>query len=69
MIDLKLDVLPTEPEGDFKDRHVQPGSTVLRKGLSIDETIAHDANHSVGARGVETAGGTEGGEEEEAAKD
>jgi hypothetical protein len=69
MIDLKLDVLPVEQEGDFKDRHVQPGSTVLRKGLSIDETIAHDADHSVGATGVETAGGPEGGEEEEAAKD
>jgi hypothetical protein len=69
MIDLKLDVLPIEQEGDFEDRHVKPGSAVLRKGLSIDDTIAHDADHSVGGRGVETAGGPEGGEEEETAKD
>jgi hypothetical protein len=69
MIDLKLDVLPIDQEGDFKDRHEKQGSTVLRRGLNIDDTIAHDADHSVGGRGVETAGGPEGGEEEEAAKD
>jgi hypothetical protein len=57
MIDPKFDTLPVEAEGDFEEgasgtqRARKP-----RKGLSINDTIAGDANLSVGSRGVDTSG-------------
>ncbi len=55
LIDPKLDEIPVE-NADLTDaeraklRHRKPA-----RGLSIDDTIAHNANHSVGARGVNTS--------------
>lgn len=64
MTDPKLDKLPTNAKGDFKDR---PASSVsedeeaervkrARAGLSINDTIAANANLSVGSRGVDVSG-------------
>ena len=56
LIDPKLDAIPaddvqfTEAEREAL-RHQKP-----IRGLSINDTIAHNANHSVGARGVDTSG-------------
>lgn len=64
MNDPKFNKLPVDAKGDFKDR---PESSLTeeekaerlrrtRAGLSITETIAADANLSVGSRGVDTSG-------------
>jgi hypothetical protein len=64
MIDPKLNELPVDAEGDFAD---VPESSLTEEqkaerrkrakaGLSINETVARDANLSVGARGVDTSG-------------
>jgi hypothetical protein len=64
MIDPKLNDLPVDAEGDFAD---VPESSLTEEqkaerrkrgkaGLSINETVARDANLSVGARGVDTSG-------------
>jgi hypothetical protein len=53
LIDPKLDQIPADEitEEERQERlHSAP-----RRGLSINDTIAHDANHSVGARGVGTS--------------
>ena len=64
MIDPKFNDLPVDAEGDFTD--VPEGSLTeeqkaerlkrSRAGLSINDTIARDANMSVGARGVDSSG-------------
>ena len=62
MIDPKLNELPVDAEGDFADlgqgslTEEQKGRACRRAkaGLSINETVARDANQSVGARGVDT---------------
>lgn len=64
MIDPKLNELPVDAEGDFAD--LGEGSLTeeqkaerarrAKAGLSINETVARDANQSVGARGVDTSG-------------
>ena len=55
LIDPKLDVIPAEQveltaAESEKLRHQKP-----IRGLSINDTIANSADHSVGARGVETS--------------
>ena len=64
MIDPKLNEIPVDPEGDLTD--VPEGSLTeeqkaarlkrAKAGLSINDTIARDANMSVGARGVDSSG-------------
>ena len=64
MIDPKFNDLPVDAEGDFTD--VPEGSLteeqkaarlkLSKLGLSINDTIARDANMSVGARGVDSSG-------------
>jgi hypothetical protein len=63
MIDLKLNDLPVDAEGDFENNpkytEAQKAEIRLRRkraGLSINETIAGDELTSVGARGVDTSG-------------
>lgn len=64
MIDPKLDKLPVDAKGDFADipesspTEEQKAELLRRKklGLSINDTIAADANMSVGGRGVDTSG-------------
>jgi hypothetical protein len=64
MIDPKLNELPVDAEGDFADipedslteeQRVERAKRA-KAGLSINETIARDANQSVGARGVDSSG-------------
>lgn len=54
MTDPKLNEIPVEPRGGAERPrgHAQPP----RQGLSVNDTIAADANLSVGGRGVETSG-------------
>jgi hypothetical protein len=62
--DPKLDKLPTDAKGDFKERpegsspedEQREGARRPRPGLSINDTIAANANLSVGSRGVDTSG-------------
>ncbi|MGI8958377.1 MAG: hypothetical protein ACR2IV_01170 [Bryobacteraceae bacterium] len=64
MINPKLNELPIDAEGDFADvpensltEEQRAGRTRRAKaGLSINDTIASDANLSVGARGVDSSG-------------
>jgi hypothetical protein len=63
MIDPKLDKVPVDPASKAKSAQAseqrQSGSPNLRharEGLSITDTIAGDANLSVGSRGVEVSG-------------
>jgi hypothetical protein len=71
MIDLKLNELPVDGQGDFdNDFENNPNYTEAQRaemrlrrqksGLSINDTIAGAASTSVGARGVGTSG-TESG--------
>lgn len=67
MIDLKLNELPVDAEGDFENNpaytEAQKAEIRLRRqraGLSIKDTIAGDSLMSVGTRGV-TVSGTEDG--------
>jgi hypothetical protein len=64
MIDPKLNELPVDAEGDFADvpedslteeQRVERAKRA-KAGLSINDTIARDANQSVGARGVDSSG-------------
>lgn len=54
MIDPKLDEIEI-PESASAQKRAQAG-TRPRQGLSINDTIAADANLSVGGRGVDTSG-------------
>jgi hypothetical protein len=64
MIDLKLNDLPVDAAGDFADVPEESLTEEQRAerrrrakaGLSINETVAHDANLSVGSRGTDTSG-------------
>ncbi len=64
MIDPKLNELPADAEGDFADTtdttltEEQKAERVrrARAGLSINDTVARDANLSVGSRGVDVSG-------------
>ena len=65
MIDPKLNDLPLEGEGEFEDvpedsltedQKAELRKKKPRRGLSINETVARDANMSVGARGVDSSG-------------
>jgi len=68
MIDPKLNELPANAGADLDDvdettlTEEQRAERRRRKslGLSIDDTIARDANLSVGARGVDSSGVTSG---------
>jgi hypothetical protein len=66
MIDPKLDRLPENATGDFKNtpEHEQTegqrASRSPRRGLSINDTVAAGPNMSVGARGLDNSG-VEGG--------
>jgi len=64
MIDPKLDKVPAKsaddledlPESDLTQEQGAGGARRPRTGLSINDTIARDANLSVGSRGVDTSG-------------
>ncbi|HEX4227500.1 MAG TPA: hypothetical protein VHZ07_02440 [Bryobacteraceae bacterium] len=63
MIDLKLNELPVDAEGDFENnpKYTEAQKAEIRRrreraGLSIKDTIAGDELMSVGARGVDTSG-------------
>jgi len=58
MIDPKLNQIPVDPAGDLGDAELseQQRARGPRRGLSINDTIAGDANLSVGSRGVDTSG-------------
>jgi hypothetical protein len=64
MIDPKLNELATDAEGDLADlpekslTEEQKAERLrrARAGLSINDTVASDANLSVGSRGVDTSG-------------
>jgi hypothetical protein len=53
LIDPHFDEIPADEISDAEREarlHAAP-----RRGLSINETIAHDANKSIGSRGVDTS--------------
>jgi hypothetical protein len=55
LIDPKLDTIPAdEVELTDAERERQRRQKPIR-GLSINDTIAHNADHSIGARGVDTS--------------
>jgi hypothetical protein len=64
MIDPKFDRIAVEPDDKLlkeealltDEERARRARTPLPRGLSIDDTIAHDADHSVGGRGVDTSG-------------
>jgi hypothetical protein len=56
MVDPKFNELPAPPEED-KKRSI---GAKPRRGLSINETIAAEANRSIGAAGVDTSNMTVG---------
>jgi hypothetical protein len=56
MVDPKFNELPAPTEG----RRRPTGAKPPRRGLSINETIAADANKSIGAAGVDTSNITTG---------
>jgi len=64
MIDPKFNELAVDAEGDFADvpesslteEQKAKRRTRAKAGLSINETVARDANLSVGSRGVDTSG-------------
>ncbi|MBV9155812.1 MAG: hypothetical protein JO097_06100 [Acidobacteriaceae bacterium] len=64
MTDPKFNELPVDAQGDFDDvpesslTEEQKAERLRRRraGLSINDTIARDANMSVGSRGVDTSG-------------
>jgi hypothetical protein len=58
MIDAKLNELAPEPEGTKSGKKVEGGAP--RTGLSINDTVAGQANLSTGARGVDTSGVSSG---------
>jgi hypothetical protein len=68
MIDPKFNALPVTAEGDFENVAEESlseaeGTERLRKprqGLSINDTVAANANLSVGSRGVDTSGSSVG---------
>ncbi|MBV9759758.1 MAG: DUF2934 domain-containing protein [Acidobacteriaceae bacterium] len=55
MTDPKLNEIPVEPRGAAERPRSGQGQPP-RKGLSINDTIAADANLSVGGHGVDTSG-------------
>ena len=67
MIDLKLNELPVDAEGDFENNpaYTEAQKAEIRRrrqrtGLSINETIAGESLRSVGARGVDVSGAETG---------
>lgn len=60
MIDPKLNKVPAQKPAALQDlpAAARPESRggQIRRGLSVNDTIAADANRSVGARGVDTSG-------------
>ena len=68
MIDPKFNALPADAEGDFEEdpegslpgAHGPEGRGKPRQGLSINDTVAANANLSVGSRGVDTSGSSVG---------
>ena len=68
MIDPKFNELPVDTEGDFaespatslSEEQLPEGQKKPRQGLSINDTVAGNANLSVGSRGVDTSGASAG---------
>ncbi len=62
MVDPKLNELPIDPEDEIvnaenvNSAEAGTGGRGKRRGLSINDTVAANANLSVGARGVDTSG-------------
>jgi hypothetical protein len=55
MIDPKLNEIPPDPQ-DVSEQQRAERARRARAGLSINDTVAADANLSVGGRGVDTSG-------------
>jgi hypothetical protein len=53
IIDPHFDQIP--PDELTEDEKQARRDAIPRRGLSINDTIAHDADHSVGASGVQTS--------------
>jgi hypothetical protein len=64
MIDLKLNEIPADP-GETEEQRIARLTGKASRGLSINETIAHDADLSVGSGGVNTSNVNYGVREEE----
>jgi hypothetical protein len=65
MIDPKFNELPVDAEGEFVETPAaslaeEQGQRTARQGLSINDTVAANANLSVGSRGVDTSGSSAG---------
>jgi hypothetical protein len=56
MVDPKFNEIPQEGGTITKEEREARGRAKAPRGLSINDTIARDANLSVGARGVDTSG-------------
>ena len=59
MVDPKLNEVPAEAQGEAQERGSSKESArrgKARQGLSINDTIARDANLSVGSRGADFSG-------------
>jgi hypothetical protein len=59
MIDPKFDKIPVDKTDNLSESESEDATrkrTSPARGLSINDTIARDANLSVGARGVDTSG-------------
>ncbi len=64
MTDPKFNELPVDPQGEFKDvdestltdeQRSERRKRRMKGGLSINDTIAANADRSVGSRGVDTS--------------
>ena len=56
MIDPKLNEIPVDTEPLTEEERQARIRATPARGLSINDTIAHDANLSIGGRGVDTSG-------------
>jgi hypothetical protein len=56
MIDPKLNEIPVDAAPLTEEERRARAKAKPARGLSINDTVARDANMSVGARGVETSG-------------
>lgn len=59
MVDPKLNEVPADAQGELQERgsgKPSAGQSKARKGLSVNDTIARDANLSVGSRGADFSG-------------
>jgi hypothetical protein len=56
MIDPKFNEIPEDTQALSEEERKARSAATPRRGLSINDTIAREANLSVGGRGVDTSG-------------